>query len=117
MSTGNSMKVVLIGDAASGKTEFVRRTIGADPRNAYVPTVGVEVRSVMHRGARYEFWDVAGNERLGGFREGYYVSADLAIVVSRHDSRRWIREFRAVCPHARVIRVRSIDELNLDMLL
>lgn len=82
MSIENSMKVVLIGDTASGKTEFVRRAIGLDPSNRYISTVGVEVHSVMHRGARYEFWDVAGQERLGSMREGYYV------VVSRRHGRR-----------------------------
>ena len=41
----------------------------------YTPTLGVEVHPIAHRGVVFNFWDLAGDERYEGLRDGYIILA------------------------------------------
>lgn len=77
-------KIVLVGDGATGKTTFVKRHKTGEFDRVYNATVGATVHNLKFyttRGAiLFEIWDTAGQEKLGGLRDGYYVGAHGAIL-------------------------------------
>lgn len=105
-------KLCVIGDAKVGKTTYVNRILTGDFETRYIPTVGVEVRSLTMPTSKglivFDIWDCAGDERFAGLRDGYCIMADAAIImIDRYnateiDTR--IRNFRSVAaPNAPVV--------------
>jgi len=78
-------KVVIVGDAATGKTQFLRRLFGADFTELYSITNGADVfTKVFYTSSGpigLTFWDTAGNDHFRGQGEGYYVHANAAILM------------------------------------
>ena len=85
MDTTTTFKIVLVGDGAVGKTTYVKALRTAEFEKKYVATLGVEVHPVTletTRGTiRFYMWDTAGQEKLGGLREGYYLKAHAVIAM------------------------------------
>lgn len=81
----NTFKLVLIGDGGSGKTTFIKRHQTGEFEKKYIPTLGVEVSQQTFKTGTDEivlnFFDTAGQEKLGGLRDGYYLKADCAIIM------------------------------------
>lgn len=105
-------KVVLVGDAMVGKTSLVRYALTGELTNLYEATLGVEVHPIVwdsHRGLRrFNVWDCAGNPRFGGLRDGYYVQADIAIVmydnIGLNSNEDWISLVGGVCPDIPIVK-------------
>ena len=78
-------KVVVVGDGGVGKTTFLKRHISGEFEKLYIATQGVEVSAITfytsHGPIRLNLWDTAGQEKLGGLREGYYIGANAAILM------------------------------------
>lgn len=95
-------KVVIVGDAESGKTSYVRRLIRSDFPEGYIPTLGFEVYPYrVDETTTFDLWDSAGQERFGGLRDGYYLSADACIAfydskLSAGTTIDWIRDVQRV---------------------
>lgn len=70
-----TFKVVLVGDGGVGKTTFVKRHISGEFEKRYLATMGVEVHPLKFYTNYGEIimnvWDTAGQEKLGGLRDGY----------------------------------------------
>lgn len=70
-----TFKVVLVGDGGVGKTTFVKRHISGEFEKRYLATMGVEVRPLRFQTnfgpILFNVWDTAGQEKLGGLRDGY----------------------------------------------
>ncbi|KAK5580953.1 hypothetical protein RB653_000980 [Dictyostelium firmibasis] len=85
------IKVLLLGDGGVGKTTFVRRHQTGEFEKNYIPTLGVEVKKLKFPTTlgeiSLEIWDVAGQERFGGIRDGYYIGAECAILMFDVSSR------------------------------
>jgi GTP-binding nuclear protein Ran len=68
-------KLVLVGDGGVGKTTFVKRHLTGEFEKKYIATLGVEVHPMVfhtnHGPIRLNVWDTAGQEKLGGLRDGY----------------------------------------------
>ncbi len=68
-----TFNLVLVGDGGTGKTTFVKRHF----EKKYVATLGAEVHPLVfstNRGLiRFNVWDTAGQEKLGGLRDGYFI--------------------------------------------
>lgn len=68
-------KLVIVGDGGVGKTTFVKRHLTGEFERRYIATVGVEVHPMIfytnHGPIRFNVWDTAGQEKLGGLRDGY----------------------------------------------
>ncbi len=84
----HTLKIILIGDGAVGKTSIRRQYLGEGFRNDYQMTIGADLASkespVLYSGGRqvkYLIWDLAGQPRFEGVRKAYYMSAMGAIVV------------------------------------
>lgn len=107
-------KLAFIGDGGVGKTTFLIRHLTGEFEKKYVATLGVEVHPLEFRTnqgpIRFNVWDVAGQEKLGGLRDGYFASADAALVMFDSGSQlswrnlpKWIDLFRAKCPNAPIV--------------
>lgn len=70
-------KVVLVGDAGVGKTCLVRALTEQNFDERYKATIGVEIvpfeQILENKRFIFNIWDVAGQENLGGVRDGYYA--------------------------------------------
>ena len=67
--------MVLVGDGGVGKTTFVKRHLTGEFERKYIATLGVEVHPMTfytnHGNVKFNVWDTAGQEKLGGLRDGY----------------------------------------------
>lgn len=110
-------KVILVGDAHVGKTTLVQCVLTGEysnEHNEYIATLGVEVHPIVHQHPigvfrRFNVWDCAGDPRFGGLGEGYYIQAQIAIVMYNDDDENprvdWISRVRNVCPHIPIVKV------------
>eukprot|EP00698_Gefionella_okellyi_P017100 TRINITY_DN4959_c0_g1_i1.p2 TRINITY_DN4959_c0_g1~~TRINITY_DN4959_c0_g1_i1.p2 ORF type:complete len:217 (+),score=49.84 TRINITY_DN4959_c0_g1_i1:97-747(+) len=124
-----SFKLLLVGDAAVGKTVFANRHISGEFGKAYHPTVGVHVHELefttSHGQITFNLWDTAGQEKFGGLRDGYYIGAAAAIIMfdvtSRHSYRNvpaWYRDIERVCGNIPVVLVgNKVDVKDRKVLL
>jgi GTP-binding nuclear protein Ran len=75
----------LVGDGGVGKTTFVKRHRTGEFEKKYVATVGAEVHPMDFNTNMgkiiFNVWDTAGQEKHAGLRDGYYISADCAIIM------------------------------------
>jgi GTP-binding nuclear protein Ran len=87
-----TFKLCVIGDGGVGKTTWVRRHTDGTFEKKYIATMGVEVYPLTfylasqkpggYQGRiKFNIWDCAGQEKLGGLRDDYYIQADAAIVM------------------------------------
>ncbi len=119
-------KLVLAGDGGIGKTSLVRRLTQGNYEKKYIATLGVEVQSLVLTTntnigkVKLNLWDTAGQEKLSGLREGYYIAADCAIVmfdvtsiITFKDIAMWITGLRRVCNNIPIVVVgNKVDSIE-----
>ncbi|CAN8075190.1 unnamed protein product [Agarophyton chilense] len=109
-----TFKVVLVGDGGVGKTTFVKRHITGEFEKRYIATMGVEVHplkfSTNFGPILMNVWDTAGQEKLGGLRDGYYIQGNAAIIMFDVTSRmtyknvpQWHRDLVRVCENIPIV--------------
>merc|ERR1719409_1103770 len=109
-------KLVLVGDGGVGKTTFVKRHATGEFEKQYNATIGVEVRPMpffTSKGQiKFNVWDTAGQEKMGGLRDGYYIQAEAAIIMFDVTSRityknvpEWYKDIVRVCEHIPMVLV------------
>ncbi|MHA1972951.1 MAG: Rab family GTPase [Candidatus Hodarchaeales archaeon] len=83
-----TLKIILVGDGAVGKTSIRRRYLGEGFKNDYQMTIGADLASkqssLIYSGGKrikYLIWDLAGQPRFDSVRKAYYTSAVGALVV------------------------------------
>lgn len=98
-----AMKLVLLGEAAVGKSSLVLRFVSNDFQENKEPTIGAafltQKCTIGERTIKYEIWDTAGQERFASLAPMYYRNAQAAIVVyditkpaSFIKARHWVKE-------------------------
>ncbi|KAF7213004.1 rho-related GTP-binding protein RhoH [Nothobranchius furzeri] len=121
--TDLSVKCVLVGDSAVGKTALLVRFTSETFPDSYKPTVfdntGVEV---FMDGVQISLglWDTAGNENLRQIRPRSYQHADVVLIcysVANPNSlaniqRKWIAEVRENLPKVPVLVVATQTDLR-----
>lgn len=79
------LKVLVVGDVATGKTSLVNRLVSNVYNEGYKATVGCEfgfkVLDLEGETVRVQLWDLAGQDRLGGISRLYCRDAHGALVV------------------------------------
>lgn len=109
-------KLVLIGDGGVGKTTFVKRHLTGEYEKKYIATVGVEVHPLTFFTSRgplcFNVWDTAGQEKLSGLRDGYYIGGQCGIIMFDVTSRityknvpKWHRDLVRVCENIPIVLV------------
>lgn len=99
---------MLVGDGGTGKTTFVKRHMTGEFEKQYIATLGVEVHPMPFfttRGQiKFNVWDTAGQEKLGGLRDGYYIGGHCAIIMFDVSARitytnvpKWYKDLTRVC--------------------
>ncbi|OAL40025.1 hypothetical protein AYO20_00443 [Fonsecaea nubica] len=81
----SSVKLVLLGEAAVGKSSLVLRFVNNDFQENKEPTIGAafltQKISLPNRIIKFEIWDTAGQERFASLAPMYYRNAQAALVV------------------------------------
>ncbi|EGR30953.1 ras oncogene family protein, putative [Ichthyophthirius multifiliis] len=107
-------KIVLVGDGGVGKTTFVKRHQTGEFEKKYIATQGVNISSLIlstnHGPIKLNLWDTAGQEKLGGLREGYYIGAHAAIMMFDVTSRityknipKWHKDLTRICDNIPIV--------------
>lgn len=78
-------KLIIIGDAASGKSSFMHQFLEGKFRKAATHTIGVEfgtkIISLGQRQIKLQIWDTAGQERYRAVTRSYYRGAVGALIL------------------------------------
>ncbi|KAK9475912.1 ras family-domain-containing protein [Lipomyces japonicus] len=101
-----AVKLVLLGEAAVGKSSLVLRFVSNDFQENKEPTIGAafltQKCSLPNRTIKFEIWDTAGQERFASLAPMYYRNAQTALVVydltkptSLIKARHWVNELHA----------------------
>lgn len=101
-----SVKLVLLGEAAVGKSSLVLRFVSDDFQENKEPTIGAafltQKCSLPDHTVKFEIWDTAGQERFASLAPMYYRNAQSALVVydvtkpqSFVKARHWVNELKA----------------------
>jgi len=99
------VKLVLLGEAAVGKSSVVLRFVSNDFQANKEPTIGAAFLTqkcrLEDRVLRYEIWDTAGQERFHSLAPMYYRNAQAAVVVydvtkgtSLEKAKSWVKELQ-----------------------
>lgn len=102
-----SLKLVLLGEAAVGKSSLVLRFVSNDFQSNKEPTIGAAFltqKCTLPSGktVKFEIWDTAGQERFAALAPMYYRNAGAAVVVydvakagSFVKARQWVNELKS----------------------
>ncbi|KLO20575.1 ras-domain-containing protein [Schizopora paradoxa] len=99
------VKLVLLGEAAVGKSSVVLRFVQNEFQENKEPTIGAAFLTqkcrLEDRVLRYEIWDTAGQERFHSLAPMYYRNAQAAVVVydvtkavSLDKAKSWVKELQ-----------------------
>ncbi|ORX90983.1 ras-domain-containing protein [Basidiobolus meristosporus CBS 931.73] len=99
------VKLVLLGEAAVGKSSLVLRFINNDFQENKGPTIGAAFLTQKYhlddRVIKFEIWDTAGQERFHSLAPMYYRNAQAAVVLyditkatSLENAKSWIKELQ-----------------------
>ena len=101
-------KIVVLGDAAVGKTSLINQYIERSFEEDYKPTLGANIirKDVfveeINASVRLIMWDLAGQEKYNVIRSMYFqgcVGALLVYDVTRHNTfetinSKWLKDFK-----------------------
>jgi len=101
----SSVKLVLLGEAAVGKSSLVLRFVNDDFQENKEPTIGAafltQKCNLATRTIKFEIWDTAGQERFASLAPMYYRNAQSALVVyditkpsSLTKAKHWVAELQ-----------------------
>ncbi|KAL0241973.1 hypothetical protein I308_106147 [Cryptococcus tetragattii IND107] len=99
------VKLVLLGEAAVGKSSLVLRFTSGDFDENTSPTIGAAFLTqkcrLENRIVKFEIWDTAGQERFHSLAPMYYRNAQAAVVVyditkaaSLEKAKAWVKELQ-----------------------
>eukprot|EP01113_Clastostelium_recurvatum_P049422 TRINITY_DN9153_c1_g1_i5.p1 TRINITY_DN9153_c1_g1~~TRINITY_DN9153_c1_g1_i5.p1 ORF type:complete len:671 (+),score=103.10 TRINITY_DN9153_c1_g1_i5:30-2015(+) len=124
--TMRSVKIVIVGDGAVGKTtSMIRYTVGAFPED-YVPTVFDEYSAnVMYKGTIWNvgLWDTAGQEEYDRLRPLSYPQTDLFLLAYdisnkasyANISTKWYPEVKMHCPKVPLVLIGTKLDLRDEL--
>ena len=80
-----SSKILVIGDAGSGKSSLVSRYIDGEYNDTYFNTIGVDFKTKIFekngKKIKMNIWDTAGQEKFKSLVLSYFRNSDIIILV------------------------------------
>jgi ADP-ribosylation factor-like protein 2 len=73
-------RLLMLGLDNSGKTTILKRVVGEDV-NEVAPTLGFNIKTVVHRGFTCHVWDIGGQKSLRPYWRNYFERTDAMIWV------------------------------------
>jgi len=120
-----TLKILLIGSAAVGKTSLVNQFVHGKFRKDYVLTIGMEpytkYEDIADLRICYTIFDIAGQQQFSRLRKMFYKGSKGALAVfdlTRKDTfdeiREWIADARQVEPDQQFILIGNKADLTDD---
>lgn len=123
-------KIVVIGDAAVGKTSLIRKYTKGDFQEDYIATLGAQFTQYEERienvNFKLIFWDIAGQEVFEQMRKKFYSGSKGGIIVFSHSPEqqnsfrnvdKWLSEIRKNCGKIQIVlfgnKIDLVDEDEL----
>ena len=82
-------KVVIVGDAAVGKTSLILKYTKGTFNEEYIMTLGAQLSKfqdvVEGNEVKLVFWDIAGQTNFSQLRQSFYKGSSAAIIVFSHE--------------------------------
>lgn len=80
-----TFKIVVVGDAAVGKTTFVNKLSTGKFETKYVQSPTVEINPIIFNTSKgsicFNLWNCPGHEKYNNFNKLFYSGADAAIIM------------------------------------
>ena len=119
----HTFKVLILGDAAVGKSSLVQRFVHGKFERQYLMTIGMEpyTRFEEINGTKicYSLWDIAGEDKFKVMRKMFFQGAAGSLVafdLTRRESfdnlKNWITEASIVAPNQTIIVVGNKNDLE-----
>lgn len=78
-------KIIILGDAAVGKTVFINRLANGKFTNYYSPTIGAEVTPINFRTnigiIKVDLWEISGDQKYSKFTDRFLSKADGCLIM------------------------------------
>ena len=123
-----TLKIIIIGELAVGKTSLVKKFITGKFSKDYRSSIGTNIFikkiNLKNNGeTTLQLWDIAGQERWINLRHYYYTGTKGAIIVadlSRKNTfdqieKFWVPDFRLYCDIAPIILIANKSDLKKDV--
>ncbi len=119
----HSFKVLILGDAAVGKSSLVQRFVHGKFERQYLMTIGMEpyTRFENINGTKicYSLWDIAGEDKFKVMRKMFFqgatgslVAFDLTRRSSFENLESWISEAKVAAPNQLIILAGNKNDLH-----
>ena len=121
------LKIIIIGDANTGKSSLLQRSTFNNFSESYATTIGLEFGSKIikykDKNFKLHIWDTAGQERFQSltnsyynFSIGYILVFDLSDIKTFYNLEKWINNVKNKCSkHTVGILAGNKSDLNSDV--
>ena len=123
-----SLKVIIIGEPAVGKTSLVKKFVSGQFSKDYRSSIGTNIftkRIKLEKSvdATIQLWDIAGQERWTNMRHFYYTGAKGIIIVGdltrkntfHQIEKFWIPDVKKYCDIAPIILLANKNDLETEL--
>ncbi len=123
-----TLKIIIIGDLAVGKTSLVKNFITGKFSKDYRSSIGTnifikKINLKNNVDTTLQLWDIAGQERWINMRHSYYAGTKGAIIVAdlsrkntfKQIEKFWVPDFRLYCENAPIILIANKSDLKRDV--
>lgn len=123
-----TLKIIIIGESAVGKTSLVKNFITGKFSKDYRSSIGTNIfiKKIYLKNkvdTTLQIWDIAGQERWINMRHSYYAGTKGAIIVadlSRKNTfeqivKFWVPDFRLYCDEIPIILIANKSDLKRDV--
>jgi Ras-related protein Rab-11A len=123
-----TLKIIIIGEPAVGKTSLVKKFVSGQFAKDYRSSIGTNIFTERFKlennvESTIQLWDIAGQERWTNMRHFYYTGAKGIIIVGdltrkntfNQIEKFWIPDVKKYCDIAPIILLANKNDLETDL--